>query len=207
MEYSSIQLDDLPDEILLIIFNKLNKLSVLYSLAGVNKRLNVIAHSPNFTGRLNLLRCLSDHSIRLLPKRRLERFCSQMLPEIHPKIKWLNLESISIKRILLSATYPALYGLGLYVYCNDIGEAMSLITKLYVRVQDFTDCLYLLDGRFSQLRTFRVDVYRIFSISLRTNNKVRLLDLKSFSLHSDMRTHVSDELIMPLLRRMLNLET
>ncbi|CAF2093043.1 unnamed protein product [Rotaria magnacalcarata] len=282
MEYSRIQLDDLPDEILLIIFEKLNKLSVLYSLAGVNKRLNVIAHSPNFTSRLNLLRCLSDHSIRSLPKRRLERFCSQILPEIHHKIKWLNLEPISIKRILLSTTYPALYGLGLY--CNNIEDAMSLFTsdttfnhtvknqisslvinireninsnssqcfytnlfslifttflnlqyfnfaqsslhhqrlsfglssptlisssllELNVRVQDFTDCLHLLDGRFSQLRTFRVDVYRIFSASSRTNNKVKLPDLKSFSLHCDMRTHAYDELIMPLLRRMLNLET
>ncbi|CAF5148255.1 unnamed protein product, partial [Rotaria magnacalcarata] len=127
MEYSRIQLDDLPDEILLIIFEKLNKLSVLYSLAGVNKRLNVIVHSPNFTSRLNLLRCLSDHSIRSLPKRRLERFCSQILPEIHHKIKWLNLEPISIKRILLSTTYPALYGLGLY--CNNIEDAMSLFTS------------------------------------------------------------------------------
>jgi hypothetical protein len=38
MEYSRIQLNDLPDEILMIIFKKLANADVLYSLSGVNKR-------------------------------------------------------------------------------------------------------------------------------------------------------------------------
>ncbi|CAF4381930.1 unnamed protein product, partial [Rotaria sp. Silwood2] len=40
----------------------------------------------------------------------LDRFCLQILPEIHYKIKWLDLESSSMERILLATNYPNLYG-------------------------------------------------------------------------------------------------
>ncbi len=40
--YSLIQLNDLPDEILLIIFKKLNNIELLYSLINVNKRVKKI---------------------------------------------------------------------------------------------------------------------------------------------------------------------
>ncbi|CAF4574058.1 unnamed protein product [Rotaria sp. Silwood2] len=53
----------------------------------------------------------------------LDRFCLQILPEIHHKIKWLNLESSSIERILVT-NYPNLYGLGLYDV--EIETALSL---------------------------------------------------------------------------------
>ena len=43
MNHSSIQFDELPDEILLIIFKKLDHIRVLYSFIGVNKRLQKIA--------------------------------------------------------------------------------------------------------------------------------------------------------------------
>ncbi|CAF1194198.1 unnamed protein product [Rotaria sordida] len=44
----------------------------------------------------------------------LDRFCLEILPKIHDKIEFLDLESSSIKRILLLTNYPNLYGLGLY---------------------------------------------------------------------------------------------
>jgi hypothetical protein len=40
MKRSLVQLNDLPDEILMIILKKLDNDQVLYSLIGVNKRLN-----------------------------------------------------------------------------------------------------------------------------------------------------------------------
>ncbi|CAF4783248.1 unnamed protein product, partial [Rotaria sp. Silwood2] len=49
-----------------------------------------------------------------LPYLMLHRFCLQILPKIHDKIKWLNLESLSMKRILLPTNYSNLYELGLY---------------------------------------------------------------------------------------------
>ncbi|CAF2745465.1 unnamed protein product [Rotaria sp. Silwood2] len=93
MEYSSIQLNNLPDEILLIIFKIFDNTTLLYLLLGVNKRLNKILHDTIFINRLTLLRrtpthlivfkSLSSHVIYPL----LDRFCTQILPEIHDKIE------------------------------------------------------------------------------------------------------------------------
>jgi hypothetical protein len=44
----------------------------------------------------------------------LDRFCLRISLEIHDKIKWFNLESSSMKPILLNTNYPNLDGLGLY---------------------------------------------------------------------------------------------
>ncbi|CAF3123260.1 unnamed protein product [Rotaria sp. Silwood2] len=115
MEYSCIELNDLPDEILMIIFKKLNNLDVLYSLQGVNQRLNQIIHHPIFTSRLTFVKWLLHNFIDLIScDTILNRFCLQILPEIRHKIKWLDLESSSMKYILRAAHYPNLYGLGLY---------------------------------------------------------------------------------------------
>ncbi|CAF1428059.1 unnamed protein product [Rotaria sordida] len=124
MEYLFFTLNDLPDEILLIIFTKLKNVSLLYSLIGVNKRLNTIVHDPIFTSHLTLMRCLLDDSICPLPDSMLDRFCSQILPEIHCQIKWLDLESSSMERILRAANYPNLSGLGLLDI--DLETAQSL---------------------------------------------------------------------------------
>jgi len=63
---------------------------------------------------LNLLdRCSNDY-IYELPYPILDRFCSQILPKINHKIKWLNLESSSMANFLLYTNYPNLNGLGLY---------------------------------------------------------------------------------------------
>jgi len=99
----------LPDEILLIIFKKLNNIELLYSLINVNKRVKKIVHDSIFTSRMTLLRYFSKDYIYPI----LDRFCSHILLEIHHKIKWLNLESLTMERILLSTNYPNLYGLGL----------------------------------------------------------------------------------------------
>jgi hypothetical protein len=115
MEYSFARLADLPDEILLIIFQQLNKVLLLYSLSGLNQRLNRIVYDPYFTySCLTMLRCYSDDDNYPLPDQILDKFCSQILPEIHHNIKWLHLEQSSMIRILLSAKYPNLYGLTLY---------------------------------------------------------------------------------------------
>ncbi|CAF3775906.1 unnamed protein product [Rotaria magnacalcarata] len=44
-----VQLDDLPDEILMYIFKKLCNGEVLYSLMDVNQRLDRIVHDTIFT--------------------------------------------------------------------------------------------------------------------------------------------------------------
>ncbi|CAF5216542.1 unnamed protein product, partial [Rotaria magnacalcarata] len=63
MKHSLIQLNDLPDEILMIILKKLDNDEVFYSLIGVNKRLNTLVHDTIFTSHLTLMKYFSDDSI------------------------------------------------------------------------------------------------------------------------------------------------
>ncbi len=115
MKSSCVELNDLPDEILLLIFKNLNNLEVLYSFQGVNDRLNKIIQDPIFTNRLNFLKWSSNKLINNFSSSIIrKRFCLQILPEICMKIKWLDLESSSMRDILRAADYPNLYGLGLY---------------------------------------------------------------------------------------------
>lgn len=135
MEYSNLTLNDLPDELLLTIFEKLNNVSVLYSLTGVNRRLNDIVHGPSFTNHLTLLRCFRDYSIHPLRNRILSQFCSQILPDIRHTIKWLNLEPKSIEHILGPTIYPVLTGLGLY--CNETEKLLTVFNSKYLLSYSF----------------------------------------------------------------------
>ncbi|CAF3234138.1 unnamed protein product [Rotaria sp. Silwood2] len=82
----------------------------------------------------------------------------------------------------------------------------STVLELHVTVNNFDDCLYLLDGRFNQLRTLHVNVSDIHSAELTIDNTENLLNLKCFSLYSNIETSAYDELIVPLLYRMIDLE-
>jgi hypothetical protein len=126
MEDLSIKIDTLSDEILILILRKLSNIEVLYSLIGVNQRLNRIAYDSIFVNNLTLFERSSNGSIQPLPHSRFERFFREILPSIHHKIKWLNLESTSMENTLLAATYPDLHGLGLYGI--DVENALSLFT-------------------------------------------------------------------------------
>ncbi|CAF3070550.1 unnamed protein product, partial [Rotaria sp. Silwood2] len=127
MEYSCIGLNNLPDEILMIIFQKLNNIDILYSFQGVNQRLNKIIHDPIFTNRLSFVKWLSDGFIDLFCSDiMLNRFCLKILPEIHDKIKWLDLESSSMKHVLHAINYPHLDTIGLYNINEE--SARSLFT-------------------------------------------------------------------------------
>ena len=115
MEGLSIQLNDLPDEILICIFKKLYNHEVLHSLISVNQRLNRIVHDKMFTRDLCLLRhCSYDDSIFPLPDSTIDRCCSKILPDIGHQIESLFLERTSIERVLHATNYPNLNNLGLY---------------------------------------------------------------------------------------------
>ncbi|CAF4614652.1 unnamed protein product, partial [Rotaria sp. Silwood2] len=281
MKYSYVQLNDLPDEILMIIFKKLPKTEVLYSLLGVNKRLNKILHESVFTNDLPLLMYTSNGLVYSLPDSILDRFFSHILPKIHQKIEWLHLESGSMERILLATNYPNLYAISLYniqpktamdLLTNETSVISTLknqllsltidistqglqgcqsnnnaiifnlifamftnlqslnfgrsslyderlffcmtrptvfstnLLELHICLETFYDCLYLLNGHFNQLRTLYVDVGVIFSSNRRVNNTKKLPTLKCFRLQCNSMTSVYDELVVPLLHRMINLE-
>ena len=44
----------------------------------------------------------------------LDRFCEKILREINVKVRWLELESTSMERVLHAANYPNLFGVVIY---------------------------------------------------------------------------------------------
>ncbi|CAF4975195.1 unnamed protein product, partial [Rotaria sp. Silwood1] len=85
-------LNDLPDEILMIILKNLYHTEVFYSLINVNQRLNTMVHDPIFTGYLTLMISYSNDLSSRLTDTILNRFWLQILLQIHHKIEFLNLE-------------------------------------------------------------------------------------------------------------------
>ncbi|CAF4066803.1 unnamed protein product, partial [Rotaria sordida] len=61
----------------------------------------------------------SIYHISSLPNPIVDRFCLRILPNIEHKIKWFNLETSSMERILLSGNYSNLSGLGIYNFTKD----------------------------------------------------------------------------------------
>lgn len=114
MENLIIQLIGLPDELLVMIFKKLNNVQLLYTLYGISRELDEILSDSIFTRYLVLLRELSNDVIYPLADTVLDRFCLQILPQIRYKINFLTLETSSMERILLADNYPNVYGLDLY---------------------------------------------------------------------------------------------
>ncbi|CAF4944653.1 unnamed protein product [Rotaria sp. Silwood1] len=81
----------------------------------------------------------------------------------------------------------------------------SSLLVLNIKIQTFSQCLYILDGRFSQLETLYVDLAKVLSIDL-PENKVKIANLKCFVLSCPWEISSYEELILPLLYRMRNLE-
>ncbi|CAF4368641.1 unnamed protein product, partial [Adineta steineri] len=115
MDYSYIELNALPVEILLHIFQNLNNTEILYSLHDVNQRLNQIIHHQMFTSYLTFAKWSSNDFLDLLSSDiMLNRFCLQILPSIHDKVQQLDLNSSFIKHVLCAANYPNLHSLTLH---------------------------------------------------------------------------------------------
>ncbi|CAF4354321.1 unnamed protein product, partial [Rotaria magnacalcarata] len=81
----------------------------------------------------------------------------------------------------------------------DVVECES--SKLHIKLDKFADCLYLLDGRFDSFENVFLDICQISTPEIK-----ELPKLKAFSLYSDRPTFQYNELIVPLLHRMVNLE-
>lgn len=108
---------DLPDEILITIFKELSTIDVL-NLVDINQRLNNILYDHEIISHLTLFRYSSNNHIYPLDNTLIDLFCSKILPKIYHKIKWLNLELLSMQRVL-EGNYPNLCGIGIFNMCSD----------------------------------------------------------------------------------------
>jgi hypothetical protein len=101
------------DEILLIILEMLQPIDVLYSLVGINKRLNDIAGDIISRSGINLVKFPSTSCICSPNQSEFDRLCFDTLPQMHHYIKLMIIESSSAGCILHSVDYPNLFFLSL----------------------------------------------------------------------------------------------
>ncbi len=93
MNYSSVNILDLSDEMLLTIFNKLNNIDVLYSLIGVNQKLDRLARDIICTQSLDLATLISRKGDVRRILSILNRLCFSIIPQIQHNIQCLTLDS------------------------------------------------------------------------------------------------------------------
>jgi hypothetical protein len=105
MNHSTVNIVDLPDEILLHILKKLNNFDVLYSLVGVNEKLNRVACDINFTRLVDLMTIEPNRVTDSRSNAILDRFCMEILPRIHDNVESLTLQACFLPRVLHATNY------------------------------------------------------------------------------------------------------
>lgn len=80
-------------------------MDVLYSLIGVNRKLDRLAQDITFTQCIDLIRILSNESNDSRNKSILDRFCFDILPRIQDNIQSLILDPLSIDRVFRIGNY------------------------------------------------------------------------------------------------------
>lgn len=114
MESLHYSWNDLPDEILLMIFKALNHADVLYSFYGLNERLTRIVRDRIFVEHLTFVRRISSDLLSdIRSDMKLKRLCSEILPLLAEKICSFDLDSCVMQEILCAAHYPNLHQLSL----------------------------------------------------------------------------------------------
>lgn len=116
-----VNIMDLPDEILIIIWNKLSNIDVLYSFLNVNRRFDKLVRDKMYTRSIELIKnnC-EDEDNCSLSDQILDRFCFDLLPQIHNIIERFVLESFSMEKILYAADYPQLRQLTLVNFTQEL---------------------------------------------------------------------------------------
>ncbi|CAF3169346.1 unnamed protein product [Rotaria socialis] len=190
MNHSTVSTVALSDEMLITILMKLNNVDVLFSLIGVNKKLDRLSRDITFTQSIDFVTILSNKKRKSI----LDRFCFDIIPRIQHNIESLTLDRLSIDRVLRIGNYPKLWRLTLVnlplkmaydIFNDNFGYSplslinlssttfyLSSIGYLNVTVRHFNDCLCLLDERFTHLHTVIVKVEIIKNSSNAINNKV-----------------------------------
>jgi hypothetical protein len=136
---------DLPDEILLIIFNKLNTIDVLYSLVDVNERFDRLVFNSldirNLDTTNMVMKSYYDRTFSI-DNNVLSRISEKILPRIHHQLNELIVEQNSMKHILVNANYPQL-------------DSLSLVNfEKEILFQNLTGKLFVLNNKINSLSLF-----------------------------------------------------
>jgi hypothetical protein len=125
---------DLPNEILLIIFKKLNTVDVLYSLVNVTQRFDQLILNPLYIHSLDMtsmkMKSYYDR-IYSIDNQLLDKICKNILPRIHYQVNELIVEQHSMEHVIHTINYPQLYSLSLVDFQEEI-LLNYLIGKLFL---------------------------------------------------------------------------
>ncbi|CAM4981717.1 unnamed protein product [Rotaria socialis] len=105
MNNSIVRIVDLPDEILVTIFKKLHHFDVLYSLVGVNKKLDNVACDVTFTRSIDLATISLDKADDSRINAILDRFCIEILPRIQKRMECLTIQACFLQRVYHASDY------------------------------------------------------------------------------------------------------
>ncbi|CAF4943822.1 unnamed protein product, partial [Rotaria socialis] len=160
---------NLPDEILIIIWNKLSKIDVLYSFLNVNRRFDKLVRDKIYTRSIELIKnnC-EDEDNCSLSDQILDRFCFDLLPQIHNIIEQFILESFSMERILYAGNYPQLCQLTLVNFAQELAIRVLADESYFAHIfkSQITHLVVLID--YTESRSYddlRINVFqRIFSL-------------------------------------------
>ncbi|CAF1676145.1 unnamed protein product, partial [Rotaria sordida] len=154
MNLSKVGLLDLPNEILVMIFKKLDNIDVLYSLLDVdNQRLDIIAQENTFTNTLKFLIITLTDDILSLTDSIVDRFCTNILPRIHQNVKSLILDSLSMERILLVGDYPNLTEIKLFNFNDKIVSRYFTVETPFrcIFQRQITDLILVFENDFNEI--------------------------------------------------------
>ncbi len=116
-----VELLDLPDEILLMILKNLHSVQIMYSLEGVNKRLDAMAVSISNSKIIHLAKCLYD-DVSSIYDLILDRICDN--------IEVVSLDASIMERVLLAYKYPNLFSLLITDFCPE--TALQYLTGMNI---------------------------------------------------------------------------
>ncbi|CAF2249314.1 unnamed protein product [Rotaria magnacalcarata] len=92
----------LLNEILFIIFNKLNMIDVLYSFVDVTQRFDQLVFGPFYIRNLNMTSTMMKSfygRIYSIDNQVLDRICKNVLPRIYHQVNKLIVEQYAMKRV------------------------------------------------------------------------------------------------------------
>ncbi|CAF1409157.1 unnamed protein product [Adineta steineri] len=133
MNRINIYILDLPDEILLTIFNKVNNTDLLYSLMGINEKLDRITCDNMFTKDIDLTTVSSNGTNDSKLDIVVDRFCTYIFPRIHNNVESLGIQASMFHRILHADYYPNLHKLSLLNVEIDMASDIFNENSLFMR--------------------------------------------------------------------------
>jgi hypothetical protein len=122
---------NLPDELLLMILNKLNTISLI-CLFNIHPHLNELILME--LCQLNLF-MTSTNGINPIEDNIIVKFFMEILPQIHQRIQYVNIQSTLLEKIFLIHDYPNLKGMEFFNVTEQI--AVYLFSSLFQMIDYF----------------------------------------------------------------------